>query len=386
MKVARLQRYMWLRLGALSSAAVMSLSFACASSDSVEPSANTHGIVIAPGESGRVFFIDSTNRVSAKLSLGIRAALGTAASPQMLYVAALLSDGHRQLVGVDLAARSVAWREPLTGLGGQQIIDGIEVWAPDIMTLSPDGSLLVMSFARLNGHGGVASLDLATRSHAHFAQFVPRAGLATIAPGTLFNNGAVVLTGARDSAATVRTIYFLDGSDLSVLDSIAPDALPAAVDSIEQVLPSKDGTVLFLNSVHVLARLDIRLRAVTAIVAKPVEGAIWLSADEQAIALPDGGIGPDSPGSGRVYVFDAQTMQPTGSIALPPSAGGGPRVSAGATVGAASRELYVVTGTASIGPSFPVDPAALVDIDLGAMSVAHTIPLGDWSVGRPYKY
>jgi hypothetical protein len=373
-------------LGVILVASGMATSYACGSAHVVEPAGNAHGIVIAPGDSGRVIFADTSGRIIARLPLGIRAALGSAALTQRLYLATLLADGRRELVAVDLPTRTILWREPMTGQVGQRVISGIEVWAPDVMTLSPDAGSLVMSFARLNGRGGIASLDLATRSVAHFAPIVPRAGIATIEAGTLFPRGAVVVAGARDSITRGRTIYFLDPTDLAVLDSIVPSTLGADADSVEQVLPTRNGGVLFLNSVHRLLRFDTRTRTFTATSPKPVEGAIWLAQDEGQVVLPDGGLGPDNPGTGRVYVFDAQTLQPTGSVLLPPSAGGGPRVSNSATPGFTARQLYLVTGTARIGPNYPVDPAALIDLDLIALTVKRVIPLSDWAVGHPYVY
>jgi len=273
----------------------------------------------------------------------------------------------------------------MTGQTGQRIINGVEVWAPDIMTLSPDGRFIVMSFARFNGRGGIASLDVGARSIAHFAPFVPRAGLSTIGPG-FFPGGAIVVAGARDSTSRTRSIYFLRPDDLIVLDSIDRTVAGMALDTLQQVVPAGAGDVLFLNMGHQIARFDMRSRSVTAVAAKPVEGAVWLSQDAAVLVLPDGGLGPDSPGTGRVYVFDASTLQLRGTIGLPQSSGGGPRVSDAVATGLVPNQMYLVTGTARIGPNYPVDPAALLLLDISELSVKRVVPLNDWAVGRPYTY
>lgn len=359
---------------------------ACSSAKLVRPAAPPHGVAIIPGDSGRVIFVDSSGQVAARLPLAIRAALGSAASSHALYLGALLPDGQRELLAIDLSTAAVIWREPLSGQVGRRIISGIEVWAPDVMMLSPTGRTLTLSFARLGGHGGIASLDVATRSVARFAPLVPHGGLARISAGGVFANGAIVVAGARDSSTRASTIYFLTPDDLTVTDSIAPDAFELGTETLQQVVPSRDGGVLFLNMPRRLARFDLQSRTVTASVPKPAEGAIYLSNGDGDLVLPDAGQGPDDPGSGRVYVFDPATLRPRGSIMLPQSSGGGPRLSIAAAAGERPEQLYVTTGTARIGPTYPTDPSALVELDLRALSVKRLIPLGDWAVGRPFVY
>jgi DNA-binding beta-propeller fold protein YncE len=371
----------------LSTAALVALgAVGCGSTDIASPIENAHGVAIAPGDGGRALIVNLVGSVAAEVALGTRASLASVIAQRTLYLGVLFADGRRELLAIDLPSATLRWREPTSGQTQRRIIGNVEIWAPDVMTATPSGDALVLSFARQNGRGGIASLDVATRRIANFAPFVPRAGLSTVAAGAFFPTGAIVLGGSRDSATIANDVYFLDPATLTAVDSIAASAFGGRSDRLQQVVPTRDGSVLYLNTQRKIVRFDVRSRTATASVGRPIDGSLALSADEQSLILPDAGRGPNDPGTGTVRVYDARTLQPTGTITLPSSAGGGPRVSVAAAAGLDPGVMYLTTGTARIGPNYPVDPAALVELDLVAMSVRRVTPLNDWAVGKPFPF
>jgi hypothetical protein len=113
---------------------------------------------------------------------------------------------------------------------------------------------------------------------------------------------------------------------------------------------------------------------------------LGLAADERTIILLDAGHGPDGPGSGKVYVYDAEALRLRGTILLPSGNGGQPRNATAVAMGTDPGMAFVTTGTARVGPTFPPDPAALIQLDINAMITTRVIPLNDWGVGRPFVF
>lgn len=361
----------------------------CSAGDRVSAPASahtTHGVAVAPGDSGRITIVDFAGRIVARTQLEIRASLASASARQILYLATVLPDAHRELVAIDLRTNTVSWRLPASGSAGQVVIDGVEIWAPDVMSFTPDSSALVLSFARQGGRGGIATLDVSTRQVAHFAPIVHRAGLAAIAPTPRFPHGAIVVGGTRDSMSTTSGVFFLDPTTLIAVDSIGPNELGTTGDILQQVVPTRDGAVLFLYTNRHIVRFDTGDRHATALVDRPVEGSLWISPDQNTLILPDAGHGPNAAGSGRIYVYEAETLRLRGTIQLPPEPDGRSRTIVAAAMTPDSASAFVTTGGSRVGPTFPVGPAALVQLDLNTMTVTRVTPLSDWGVGRPFVF
>ena len=375
----------------LNKVAIMLLGLVIAGACSAEridaPLAQYTGIVLTPGDSGRVYFLDSSLTTVTTLALGIRAQLGATMSPdhRTLYLANVLPDDRHDFVAIDLVHAAIQWREPASGPNNSRSINGMEVWAADLLSITPDGSRLVTGVAIRDGIQGIATLDVATRTEARFAgPFVANGGIEPLPPSMRFPGGSLVLVGTRRPRDRSMAIFFLDPTTLAVQDSLTA-VLDEVLDTLVQVLPVAGGEVLLLGGRRMIARYDLVSRRVTASVRKPTSGGFALNADGRVLVLADQGQGPDSPGTGQLTLFDAATLAPLGAITLPP-VGGMPRRISNASPSRNPAIIYVTTGARAPGILFTPQPAELFSVDAITRTIVHERSLQDWGGAQAFWF
>lgn len=327
--------------------------------------------------------MDSSLSSVQVLQLGTIATLSSAQSPRnkTVYVAGLLANGRRQLFAIDPSARRVLWTEALP-----MTINGVNVTAGDFLGVSNDERWLLIPGSE-NGVGGIVALDVATRQTARFVgPFAPWASIKTLAHSPGLPDGTIVIASSRTTSNRAASLFFVDPASLSVIDSLSSDSPQLAGDSLEQVIPSVDGTAVYLVGFHTLRRLDLATRA---IVTQGRKSSLWgaaLTSDGMALVVVDQGFGLDSPGSGSVFVYESATLALRGSIPLPPVAGFSPRVSVAATSGLSPSSVIVTTGTPHLGPLFGPQPSAVIEVDVLLLRSLRSLDLHDWSAVGPYLF
>ena len=350
-----------------------------------------HGVAVTPGETGRVFFVDSVGSLVRHLPLGIAYTVGAAQSAdrQTLYLTTQRSDGPLGLlefIAVDLSEKRVRWREPLGTQQTRRTISGIEIRTSDWLAVSPGGNELITLAVR-DGQFGIAALDLATRQTARFAgPFIPHGGVVMLPPSSTFPRGAIVLGASRDVQLRVSSLYFLDPTTLATIDSLSGEQMGLPGNRSIGAFPSRSGDALFLFGNQGIRRYDLATRRITASRAGPLTGDVSPTADGERLVMTDGGQWPDSPGSGKLAVFNASDLTFRGSIQLPSARDGGPRVQGSATAGLGPQNMFVMTGTAPRGTLFEAQSTQLVEVDVATMATIRSIPLNDWGAGRAFAF
>jgi hypothetical protein len=302
---------------------------------------------------------------------------------------AVRADFSRALVAITANSGERQWVDPLSGPFHRRLIGDIEVWGSDILAVTPDGSGIFLSYARKNAEEGVAVLRLPNRDEAVYAgPYFVRAGVTIAPPSARFPIGAVGIGATRTklSGDTVRHVFLLDPRSLAVIDSIPANILGATSDLIEQVLLSRDGEVLIFRTRNRVKRFALEAALITADVPAPSRGALVLSSDERSVVVMDPGLGSFLPGSGKVFVLDGTTLGTRAAIQLPLGAGGYGRPSWNATIGSAMSSMYVITGTAGIGPYSEPQSSALVQIDLSSLTAVRVIELNDVGAGPAFSF
>lgn len=368
--------------------AVAQAACACQRTDPVRPIQHASGLVVTPGDNGAAYLIDTALTESTSIPLGTRATLAATPAPDrsIVYLSVLFPDAHRELIALRTRDASVVWREIVSGSTVQRTIGGVQVWGPDVMAATPNGSDLILGFAKKDSVQGLAALDVAARSSVRFAgPLVVRAGLGTVGASSRYPHGAVVAGGGRSSTDRRNWIYFLDSESLALVDSLAPDAISPS-DTMTQVLPAPSGDALLIATRRSLIRFDLTAGRRTASTQNPTAGAMAVTADGSRLLVTDPGSFPEQPGSGRVSVFDVATLTPLGSIQLPPADDGQPRVSLNASAATGGPLIYLTTGTPSRGPLFGTQRPAILALDVQQMRVIHMFPLSDWSTNFAFAF
>ena len=115
-----------------------------------------------------------------------------------------------------------------------------------------------------------------------------------------------------------------------------------------------------------------------ATVELPSRGLISLSPDGTTLYVPDSGYGFDWPGSGLLFVYDAD-LNPEEPIDLSEAAFDGiAPTTGGVGVSLGSDLVYVAAGTVSRGPLYGPQPAKLLIVDAVARRLIETVDLNGW--------
>ncbi|MGH7647170.1 MAG: hypothetical protein ACREND_03555 [Gemmatimonadaceae bacterium] len=293
-----------------------------------------------------------------------------------------IPNGTRELIAVDARAVRIAWEVRMNDLAASGALPGLHLEAGQL-SVSPDGHALVLGDASRGDTVGLALVDLATRipmafvapfAHARFAsRSLPASGR--------YPNGAVVMKATRtlDQPASSGALYILDGKTLSVSDSIV--LTPIANDvpgDLGQPILSRDGTRVYVIGPAFLYVYALSEHRLLASAPRPSFGDLTISLDDRTVYVTDPGVGLDTPGTGLVFVFDAD-LNPLSPINLRTSAavdGLAPRTVSGA-ISTDGTKLYLTSGSAGIFGLFPTQPGRVLTIDRGTGSLTGSIPLGD---------
>lgn len=305
----------------------------------------------------------------------------TSADRATLYLSAALDDPTIEIVAVDTKSLRIQWRMRLTAFDQQAVSDSLHLTIGSTMALTPDGKRLLLGATTPNG-GGVAVVSLDNRQVTGFIPFVPVGRLASVAPNTALPNGAIIVTSLVrqfDPERYTGMLYVLDGATLAIRDSLAvTQASDDFTADILQVVAAPDGEHVYVVGIQQQFRYDLASHQITDSVATPSFGTLSIAPDGKTLYRSDFG-DFDSPGSGKIYVYDAD-LTPRAPIELSqiapsPTAKGQPVVSDNAVASSDGRLLYVAAGTPAAGGYVAYEPARLLVLDLQTNALVRTIPL-----------
>jgi DNA-binding beta-propeller fold protein YncE len=324
-------------------------------------------------------------------------AAALAPDTQTLRVVAV-GRGGRELVAIDARTLRISSRLALNSPVASHQLDSLYIGGT-ALAFSPDGTRLFVGNAyRVNPSANpppdgeaVAVLD-ANATHVLGTvgpiQVVEGAGLAQLPPGAARAAGGVLAIGTRLRSAsgqpTQSQLFVIDPGTLAVVDSAVfrpPGAgATSAPDTLTQVVPAPDGrSVYVVGRSGLLYHYDLVARTVLATTPIP-NGAVAVAPDGQTLYVTDAGDFFNTPGSGLVEVFgpNLEPRPPIDLRTVAAAANGQAPSTTGAAVSLDGSRLYVATGTASIGPLFPVQPLRLLIIDRASGALLRAVPVDDF--------
>lgn len=348
-------------------------------------------MIVAGGEDDGVVGLHAGgNEVFARLQILPRfmEAFALSADSATLYAVGVDAVGKRELFRVDTRTVRLIERRQVSDIKGASTAGPLDIFGSLAMAVLPDGERLALAPAYRNGVAGIAILDAGSWQPVDFVHpiHLQPAGMEPLPPSPGFPMGAVLLIGARDENVqpSLDWLFFLDAQSLQIVDSAA--IAPPASDSrgtLQQVLPAPGGQQAYVVGRSQIYRYDIARRETTDSVPRPSRGRLSISADGSILFITDPGDGFDDPGSGLLFLLDAD-LNPLAPIDLSAERSGfSPPVAGAVAAGSTDRFAYVLTGTASRGPLFGPQPGRLFVVDVPAREVLTAIDLGGfgfWSI------
>lgn len=341
-----------------------------------------NGLVITTASSGTsnvlYAFDPVTGNVNAWPSLN-GAVYGGAlsADSRALFLNIMYSGFRSAVAAIDARSGNVLWSLPLSTAGQPGIIDGIGLLTGEVMGAGND-SLLYLWRSIKDSVVGIAAFDLKTRRPVAFSGpwNVATGGIQLSAQRCNAQTAVLIVLAGRQNASggprTDEAVYTLDAHTLAPLDSLLPPALGVSPgEHIWQALPSADGRTIYVATSARIVRYDACSRSVLASAPRPGTGLLAVvaaAAADTVLVLTDGGVWPDTPGSGLIYVF-GRNLDLRDSIDVSTSVGGVPRSPTATVTGSAmggmdGRTVYVRSGSDEVGPLYPPQRARLLIVDL----------------------
>lgn len=360
-----------------------------------EPAQPVETLLVAGGDSGRFAVVEpSAGRVVGTVGPIPRYqdAFSRSADSSMLYVVAAEPGIGRQLLGLDLRTLRIAWREQLGDALDQRRarFGGLAVYGDYALATSPDGARIFVARACREDMCGVAVLDARTRDAVGFVGplHVQPGGMRTLPPGPAAPAGAILIVGRRDRDAvpSLDWLFVLDPLTFELSDSVSVTTPQQSrrAPTLGQVLPAPDRRHVYLGGVDWFYKYDLLAHRVTATTPRVSNGSLFVAPDGGTLYQTDPGDVFDSPGSGLLYVYDAD-LTPRGPIDLrSASVGGVAPVTFAAAVSRDGARVYVSAGTVRRGPTFGTQPARVLVIDATAGTIIRVVPLNDWGPGPVY--
>jgi hypothetical protein len=304
-----------------------------------------------------------------------------------VFVVAFDESTTRELIAVDTRKLLVKWREKLSNAidPRHERFAGMAVYGDLAFSVSPDGRRIFLASATRDGVTGVGVLDAESRNALGMIGplRVQPGGISRIPPSPMMPAGATLMIGRRSSAPSERDwLFIINPATLDVIDSaaVAPPSGDAGP-TLFQVVGHRDGRHAYLVSRTVVYRYDLLLRVVDATAPRQSNGYLVLSTDGTQLYMTDPGDRFNTPGTGHLYVYDADLgVKPPLDLRSMGVAGEVP-VIASAAVGANSDTIYVATGTASRGPTFGTQPLRLLVVHRNDGRLLTSIRLDDWNPG-----
>ncbi len=287
----------------------------------------------------------------------------------------------RDLVAFDVSLLRTRWRKSL--FNAESRYSGMTVIGEYAIAVSADGQRLFLASCLSNGVRGIGVLDADAGTGLGLIGplLVVPGGLLALAPSAAYPRGVLLALGRRTPYAQpgLDSLFIMDAQTLGTIDSIGFPGQAAAFQlSLRGLFSSASPGVVFVTAPGFLYRVDLLTRRAVA-TPVPGSGPVLATADGQTVYLLDHGTSLiDDPGAGIVREYDS-TLVPRDSIDLRPAFGGTSPVMRSAVISQDDRLLYVLVGTASRGPLYGPQPAALIAIDRRARAPVSTTSLDEWN-------
>lgn len=375
----------WLRPDTIMLSAVLTCVAGC---EEAQAPYRTGGdiVVLGGGETESLVVVDvGTSKVIARPGPMPRYKDAFALAPDsaILYINAV-GDSGRELIRLDTRSFRVVSRDAMSVIETRSDIGELSIHGGRAIAVFPKGTKLAVAQAYRDGVAGIVILDAQSWEPIDFIYplYVEPFGMERLAPSSEFPSGALLVIGARedDVQPSLDWLFVMDPLTHRFTDSVA--IAPPANDSrgtLRQVLTAPDGQTVYVVGRSFIYRYDLLRGEVIATVGRPSRGLISLSPDGTTLYVPDPGDGFDWPGSGLLFVYDAD-LNSEEPIDLSEAAFDGTApVTGGVGVSLGSDLVYVVAGTVSRGPLYGPQPAKLLIVDAVARRLIETVDLNGWA-------
>lgn len=370
-------RYAW--------ATAASLILACNSPQG--PAALGDQVLVAGGDSARMYAVDILQRGVVASTVPIpryQDALAPSRDTQVLYVSAFDQIPSRQLVAIDVSSLRVMWQEAMTTLVLRSQIGSISISGNYALSISPDGGRLLLADAQQDTAIGIAVLDGVSRDPIAFVgpMAVSPGGMVVVPPGPGVPNGVVLVAGSRQNMTpSTGELFVFDGATLVITDSVTLTTnVNAARGGLSQVAVASDLIHAYVLGTDSVYKYDLGTRTITATAARLGTGQLGIAPDGRHLYLADAGDGRNQPGSGKVFVYDANLTLLAPIDLSAAAVNGVAPVTHTVVVNPTGDQLYVLAGTPQFGPLFGSQPSRILVVGLGSGALTGTISLGEYGV------
>lgn len=350
----------------------------CGPSNTEPEPAQPEASVVFFGRSGSVV-ITAQGDVSSIPALTGSTQGGVTAKDAWLAVAPV-EEGRRALVGIDVCTGSTVVDLPLGIPAGP---NGLVLRRGEALAIDDEGSRLAVWETLLDGRSGLAVVGLEEDTLFAFLPGIRRmpAGIVFLASSSALPEGGTAVLGEPYGGS--GRVFVVDAKGTTVASADA-EKLWGMKDELWQILPRRDGSGLVVAGEHWVS--GVRLPDLEREWTHERVGHGWVTdAGHARLLLTDGGIWPDDPASGMVYLMDISTGA-TDSIDVSTPLGGTPHtltatVSLTAAVSTNGVHAFVVTGTARRGPTYPIQPPRVVVLNLTERRVMHVVDVSHLGLG-----
>jgi len=284
------------------------------------------------------------------------------------FLALGLDNPTDEIVAIDTRSRRIEWKVDVAALQQLGLADSLSVSIGYAMTVTPDGSRLLIRSAN-NGVDGIAVMDLRSQAIVSFFPLAEINDLSTVPPNSDLPNGVILVAAVRQRSQFLfdGMFYVLDGASLAVRDSVViTPQIGDETGGMQQVLAAPDGRHAYVVGFEQF-RYDLVNHRITDSVATPNPGWLSISPDGTTLYRSDAG-GFDFPGTGKIFVYNADLIPRTPinvtAIAAWPGTAHEPIVTGNVIPSPDGKVLYVATGTPRGGGYGPEEPSRLLVIDL----------------------
>lgn len=361
----------------------VALSLCCGSATAPSPAGVANAVVVATDTTDVSVVDPRLGAVTAHLGPLPPFKDGGALSPDhaTFYLHTELDFSTREIVAIDTRSLRIEWRVHTATLEQQAAGESLPVSIGGTMAVSPDGGRLLIQ-AAVGPDAGIAVMDLGTRTVVDFIPLATVIDMATLGASATMPNGAILVAGARQVGPNLYTgfLFVLDGATLALKDSIA---LASSTDDrsagLEQVLAAPDGQHVYVAGAQQV-RYDLQEHRVTDSVPTPSHGRLTIAPDGSTLYRTDSGDGRDVPGTGHLYVYDADLTprEPIDMTAVAATSEPLPVITQDAIPSADGTLLYVASGSPR-ATTYGGERARLLVLDTRTQTLVKAISLRGWS-------